>query len=45
MNGHNPDGMALQRFLDRNLLPKKCTPAEFFQSFFRRFHMVAAASF
>ncbi len=41
MNGHNPYGMALQRFLNRNLLAKKGTPAEFFQSFFSRFHMAA----
>jgi len=44
MNGHNPDGMALQRFLNRNLLTEKGSPAEFFQSFFSRFHMAAAAS-
>jgi len=45
MNGHNPDGLALQRFLNRNLLTEKGTPAEFFQSFFSRLQMVAAASF
>jgi hypothetical protein len=35
--------MALQRFLNRNLLAEKGTPTEFFQSFFSRFQ--AAPSF
>ena len=45
MNGHNPDGTTLQRFLDQNLLTKKGSPAEFFQSFFGLFHMAVAATF
>ena len=35
MNGHNPDWIALQRFLNRNLLTEKGTPTEFFQSLFQ----------
>ncbi|WP_244624752.1 hypothetical protein [Sphingomonas sp. So64.6b] len=45
MNGHDADGKALLRLLDRNLLAEKIIPAELFQRLIGRFHMATTMSF